>query len=145
MIQRVWDITLTVKDLKKAVDFYENVLGLAKKYEFADYAGFDCGGVEIGLKTWGGLEKPRQGEPCLDLLVEDVDAFYTALKAKGVEFSREPKDTVWGSRTAVFTDPDGNTLQITQIDWSKYLIRLRTQVGSEDGGLRNAAEPSLCI
>lgn len=53
MIKRIWDITLTVKNLKKAIDFYENVLGLQKKYEFKDYAGFDCGGVEIGLKTWG--------------------------------------------------------------------------------------------
>lgn len=29
------------------VDFYKNVLGLQKKYEFEDYAGFDSGGVEI--------------------------------------------------------------------------------------------------
>jgi len=31
MIRRIWDITLTVKDLKKAVEFYEDVLGLQKK------------------------------------------------------------------------------------------------------------------
>jgi len=46
LIKRIWDITLTVRDLKRAVDFravdfYENVLGLQKKYEFKDYAGFD--------------------------------------------------------------------------------------------------------
>jgi len=28
MIRRIWDITLTVKDLKKAVEFYEDVLVL---------------------------------------------------------------------------------------------------------------------
>jgi len=61
MIKRIWDITLTVKNLKKAIDFYENVLGLQKKYEFKDYAGFDCGGVEIGLKTWGNW-KSREKE-----------------------------------------------------------------------------------
>jgi len=60
MIKRIWDITLTVSDLKNAIDFYENILGLTKKYEFADYAGFDCGGIEIGLKTWGQLENPRE-------------------------------------------------------------------------------------
>lgn len=62
------------------------MLELTKKYEFADYVGFDCGGVEIGLKTWGELEKPRQGEPCLDFLVEDVDAFAQELNEKGVGF-----------------------------------------------------------
>ena len=120
MIKRLWDVTLTVRNLKKAIEFYEDVLGLSKKYEFADYAGFDCGGVEIGLKTWGELEAPRQGEPCLNFMVDDVDAFAAELKAKGVEFSRKPKDTIWGSRTAVFTDPDANTLQLTQIDWGRY-------------------------
>ncbi|MCD6127598.1 MAG: VOC family protein [Methanomicrobia archaeon] len=37
MIRRIWDITLTVKDLKKAVEFYEDVLGLQKKYQFKDF------------------------------------------------------------------------------------------------------------
>jgi len=36
MIRRIWDITLTVKDLKKAVEFYEDVLGL-EKYQFKDF------------------------------------------------------------------------------------------------------------
>lgn len=53
MIRRIWDVTLTVKNLKEAIEFYQNILGLQKKYEFDDYAGFDCGGVELGLKTWG--------------------------------------------------------------------------------------------
>ncbi len=36
MIRRIWDITLTVKDLKKAVEFYEDVLVL-EKYQFKDF------------------------------------------------------------------------------------------------------------
>jgi catechol 2,3-dioxygenase-like lactoylglutathione lyase family enzyme len=63
MIRRLWDVTLTVADLKESARFYGEVLGLQKKYEFGDYGGFDCGGVEIGLKTWGEQEEPRQGEP----------------------------------------------------------------------------------
>ena len=120
MIKRIWDVTFTVSDLRRAVRFYEEVLGLQKKYEFKDYAGFDCGGVEIGLKTWGGLEKPRKGEPCVNFLVEDVDEAYKTLRQRGVAFLKEPDDTPWGGRIALFTDPDGNLLQITQIDWKRY-------------------------
>lgn len=120
MIKRIWDVTLTVSDLKRAVNFYGNILGLPKKYEFKDYAGFDCGGVEIGLKTWGESEKPRKGEPCINFIVDNVDESYRILKGKSVEFSEEPKDTQWGSRMAVFSDPDGNVMQLTQIDWRKY-------------------------
>ncbi len=121
MIRRIWDVTLTVSDLKRAVYFYENVLGLQKKYEFGDYVGFDCGGVEIGLKTWGGGGKPRKGEPCIDFLIHDVDASYRVLKDKGVDFTEGPQDTPWGGRIAIFLDPDGNTLQLVQIDWERYL------------------------
>lgn len=120
MIKRIWAVTLTVADLKRAVDFYENVLQLQKKYEFGNYAGFDCGGTEIGLKTWGELEKPRKGEPCIDLMVDDVNQSYRALEGKGVSFTKEPHDTQWGGRTAVLSDPDGNLLQLTQVDWRKY-------------------------
>jgi lactoylglutathione lyase len=120
MIRRIWDITLTVKDLKRAVEFYENVLGLQKKYEFDDYAGFDCGGVELGVKTWGELEPPRKGEPCIDFLVDNVDEAYRTLKDKGVEFLEEPKEMQWGCRVATFVDPDGHVLDLTQVHWDKY-------------------------
>jgi len=120
MIRRIWDITLTVADLKRAVNFYENILGLQKKYEYKDYAGFDCGGVEIGLRTWGGLESPRKGEPCLDFLVDNVDEACQSLKEKGVKFSIPPSDAVWGARFAIFNDPDGNTLQLVQVKWAQY-------------------------
>ena len=59
MITRVWAVTLTVADRGRAVHFYGAKLGLQKKYEYRDYAGFDCGGVKIGLKTWGERESPR--------------------------------------------------------------------------------------
>ena len=120
MIKRIWDITLTVRDLKRAVDFYESVLGLQKKYEFKDYAGFDCGGVEIGLKTWGELEKPRKGEPCINFLVEDIEDAYKRLQEKDVEVIEGPKETLWGSLILLFEDPDGNILQLTEIDWGEY-------------------------
>ena len=120
MIKRIWDITLTVSDLKRSVEFYEKTLGLQKKYEFNDYAGFDCGGVEIGLKTWGEREKPRKGEPCIDFLVDNVDDFVELISRKGVRIIKKPEDSLWGSRFAIITDPDGHEIQISQVYWDKY-------------------------
>jgi catechol 2,3-dioxygenase-like lactoylglutathione lyase family enzyme len=120
VIRRVWDITLTVSDLKTSVDFYENILGLQKKYQFKDYAGFDCGAIELGVKTWGYREKPRQGEPCINFLVDDLEETYCILKEKGVLFTEPPKEALWGARIALFSDPDGNLLQLSQVDWEKY-------------------------
>lgn len=120
MINRVWDVTLTVSDLARAIEFYRDLLGLPLKYAFRDYAGFDAGGVELGLKTWGGLELPRRGEPLVNFLVANVDESYEELSAKGVEFEKAPADTPWGGRVVTFKDPDGNILQLTQIDWKRY-------------------------
>lgn len=120
MIKRIWDVTLTVRDLERAVQFYEETLGLLKKYQFSDYAGFDCGGVELGLKTWGRLEPPRRGEPLLNFLVDDADRAHKELAAKGVKFLKGPEETPWGGKIALFQDPDGNTLQLTQLDWKRY-------------------------
>jgi len=119
MILRVWDITLTVSDLDRAVEFYEKTLELPKKYQFSTYAGFDCGGVEIGLQP-GTPVGEREGAPCVDFLVRDVDEAYRTLSGRGVRFLEEPHDTPWGGRIALLTDPDGNLLQLTQIDWRRY-------------------------
>ena len=120
MISRIWAITLTVADLQRAVDFYEGVLGLEKKYQYRDYAGFDCGGVEIGLKTWGEREPPRAGEPCIDFAVPDVDRAVEELESRGVEILERPEDVQWGARIARVADPDGHVLQLTRIDWGRY-------------------------
>jgi catechol 2,3-dioxygenase-like lactoylglutathione lyase family enzyme len=107
--------------LKKAAKFYEEVLGLEKKYEFSSYVGFECGGVEIGL-----IPKLREGEqaaplsPSVEFLVDDVEKFYKELKNKNVKFVKELHEEPWGGKQATFTDPDGNILEIVQIDWEKY-------------------------
>lgn len=120
MIRRIWDITLTVKDLKRAANFYEDILGLQKKYEFGDYAAFDCGGIEVGLKTWGDLEEPRRGEPCMNFQVDDIEESFRVLREKGVEIPKGVEETMWGARKILFKDPDGNLLQFSEVDWKKY-------------------------
>jgi len=86
--------------MKRAVDFYENILGLKKTGEWGNYAIFDVGGVELAI----GLNEKFQ----IFLLVDDVDQAYKTLKEKGVKFAAEPKDQFWGGRTAEFSDADGN-------------------------------------
>jgi catechol 2,3-dioxygenase-like lactoylglutathione lyase family enzyme len=121
MIKTIWSITFYVSDLRRAAKFYEETLGLEKKYEYSSYVGFECGGVEIGL-----IPKPEEiktaspKSPSVDFLVDDVDTMYHKLKGKRVKFIEELHDEPWGGRQAMFTDPDGNVLEIAQIEWEKY-------------------------
>ncbi|MEM1563119.1 MAG: VOC family protein [Candidatus Bathyarchaeia archaeon] len=113
-------MTFYVSDLKKAAQFYEEILGLEKKYEYSSYVGFECGGVEIGL-----IPKLKKGERAslslsVEFLVDDVEKFYNELKSKGVKFVKELHEEPWGGKQATFTDTDGNILEIVQINWEKY-------------------------
>jgi len=121
MIRTVWSITLHVSDMKRAVKFYEETLGLEKKYEFSSYAGFECGGVEIGLiPASGERQETSLTSPSVEFLVDDVDKFCDRLSRAGVKFIEQLHDEPWGGRQATFADPDGNILEIAQIDWKKY-------------------------
>jgi catechol 2,3-dioxygenase-like lactoylglutathione lyase family enzyme len=121
MIKTVRCLTFNVSDLKRAAKFYEEILGLEKKYEYSNYVGFECGGVEIGLipKLMEG-QKVSPLSPSVEFLVYDAEKVYNELKNKEVQFIKELHDEPWGGRQATFADPDGNILEIAQINWGKY-------------------------
>ena len=104
MIEKVYHINFPVSDLKKAIIFYENVLGLKKNGEWSNYATFDVGGVQFGLQPHGKLE--------IFLTVDNIDEAYKELGEKGVRFLSETKDEHWGARAATFVDTDGNKFTI---------------------------------
>jgi catechol 2,3-dioxygenase-like lactoylglutathione lyase family enzyme len=121
MIKSVWCVTFYVSDLKKAAEFYEETLGLDKKYEFSSYVGFQCGNMEIGLIPISDGKAIRSCvRTSVEFLVDDVGDTCDQLKRKGVRFVKELHDEAWGGRQAAFTDPDGNMLEIVQIHWNKY-------------------------
>jgi catechol 2,3-dioxygenase-like lactoylglutathione lyase family enzyme len=119
MIKTVWCITFYVSDLKRAIEFYQKMLGLTKKYEYSSYVGFECGSVEIGLIPKKTVEI-GENAPTVEFAVDDVDHFCEMLRMKGIDIVNPPHDEQWGGRQASFKDPDGNLLEIVQIDWEKY-------------------------
>jgi catechol 2,3-dioxygenase-like lactoylglutathione lyase family enzyme len=114
---------LFVKDIKRSRDFYENVLGLEFEHGNDDSATFIVGPDALLLLDHGGADDllspadvehdtPRGASSMIVTSVDDVDALYEELLAKGVEFIRTPEDRRWGKRCAHFKDPDGNVWEI---------------------------------
>jgi uncharacterized glyoxalase superfamily protein PhnB len=56
-------------------------------------------------------DKPR-GALVLDFEVTDVDAEYRRVSAFGVEWVMPPTTQLWGNRSMVFRDPDGNLVNV---------------------------------
>jgi catechol 2,3-dioxygenase-like lactoylglutathione lyase family enzyme len=125
MFHRVLATVLFVQDLTRCLTFYRDTLGLEVQEIEADSVSFKMDNVYfllLGVSAAAHLiseevlEIKIGGQPrgLLAAGVEDVDAAYEALKAKGVTFLRPPTDQAWGLRTAHFADPEGNLWEINQ-------------------------------
>jgi len=114
---------LFVRDIKRSRDFYENVLGLEFEHGNDNSASFILGADGLLLLDNGGADDllspadvdhdtARGADSVIVTSVDDVDALYDELRAKGVEFIRAPEDRWWGKRCAHFKDPDGHVWEI---------------------------------
>jgi catechol 2,3-dioxygenase-like lactoylglutathione lyase family enzyme len=104
---------LTVSDLSRSLAFYENTLGLPKQFASEEFAFLNGGGVAIGLR-----KVPTLGPAPTDVYteivfeVEDIDAAYESLRARGVEFRIPPRQATGDQHVTDFRDPDGHVLSI---------------------------------
>lgn len=109
-VSNVW---MPVQDTDRAVDFYQNTLGLSFVKRDGDWAEFEADGLRIGLN---GRESQgagaSQGGPVLTFRPEEgLESAMQDLQGRGVEFPAGISEHDWG-RVATFEDPDGNDLQI---------------------------------
>ena len=115
-------ITLFVKDLPAAREFYGRAFGLPLHFEDANSAVFRIGATLINLLRVseapelvapGKVAGPDGGVRFqLTVGVDDVDALCDELRSRGVELLNGPMDRPWGVRTASFRDPAGHVWEI---------------------------------
>jgi catechol 2,3-dioxygenase-like lactoylglutathione lyase family enzyme len=114
MIKKVGDIALGVTDLDRAIDFYENVLGLQKKQEIKDGVVLDGQGLEIVLLRRNEVERYRTGEPEVGFVVNDLHRAFQFLRSRKTHCIKAPHESPLGQLTAEFSDPDGNRFRLMQ-------------------------------
>jgi lactoylglutathione lyase len=116
LIKRVNWLEIKVTDIKRAISFYRDVLGLKIKNEWSNYVIFDLAGTLTLAIMLGGKKGRKEGAPNVYLAVENVDEEYEKLKAKGVIFVEPPKKQYWGGYAALFVDPDENLFYLTETE-----------------------------
>ena len=111
-----------VSDLVRAGRFYGDQLGLVLRDEAPFALVAELGGAMLRITAVDHVAPASY--TILGWRVPDIDAAIDQLVARGVIFTRydamnQDRRGVWtapgGSRIAWFTDPDGNTLSLTQI------------------------------
>ena len=123
--------TVYVDDQARALTFYTEKLGFQKKADFSQgsyrwltvVSPEDAEGVELVLESNANpagkayQEALRgQSRPAAQFLVNDVQAEYDRLAAKGVKFTM-PVTSVTGSVIAVLDDTCGNLIQLVKLTW----------------------------
>jgi lactoylglutathione lyase len=125
MIRSIVATELIVRDLATCTAFYRDILGLPVSDSGPEFTMFKIGDLYFFLQEAAGAARmigtePRDAQPgaashaLLAASVEDVDAMYADLKARGVRVLNPPTDQAWGLRTAYFADPEGNFWEIHQ-------------------------------
>ena len=112
------NVTVLVRSIEKAVQFYTDILGLKLKARYGDhFAEIDAGGTVIALHPAGenGPQPGKSESLSIGLAVDNLDEAMAQLTNKGVKFSRTADDTQ--VRLAFFSDPDGNPLYLSQSKW----------------------------
>jgi len=125
MIHRIDATVLFVRDLARCTTFYRDTLGLQVTNSDPNSLTFQMENqylLLLEVSAAADLIRSEvnalsiEGGPRVLLAagVEDVDAAYELLVAKGVTFLRPPTNQPWGLRTAHFADPEGNLWEINQ-------------------------------
>jgi catechol 2,3-dioxygenase-like lactoylglutathione lyase family enzyme len=110
---KISHIMLGVESKDRAVKFYRDKLGLKLQMEFEGFAFFEGGGCALVMSE--GLARAntyKVGATEVVFGVESVRDSYEELRAKGVEFTHEPRAVSGPMFAANFKDPDGHALSI---------------------------------
>ena len=106
---------------EQAKVFYSEVLELSLMEDTAFALVFDAHGTMLRIQKVVTL--PKVGYTALGWQVEDIHAAVELLVKRGIRFDRYPglpqdEQGIWttaeGNKIAWFTDPDGNTLSLTE-------------------------------
>lgn len=107
-------IVVPTKDIDKALDFYENVLGLERSKQWGSFPvhEFETGNLTIAVMQTDafGIEFEAHQFP-IEFRVDDYESARAELESRGVSFEGDPIDS-GVCHQAFFRDPDGNRLAI---------------------------------
>ena len=122
-LQKAAFMAFPASDFEASLSFYRDELGLPLvkegKDDFSRFAHFDCSGFGVHIYEW---KKPfNRAHTGLQMYVDDVDALHAELQSKGVKFSGEIRDELWGGRVVTVADPDGNLFDLLNSDFEQKL------------------------
>jgi lactoylglutathione lyase len=113
-----------VSDMRRAVAFYRDILGLPLKFESPEWTEFATEGATLALHAAdeaagepaaasGTARKTPAGTCRPGLSVPNLDEFHRRMVERNVPCLQPPQD-LFGARLAQYADPDGLAISVSQ-------------------------------
>ena len=112
-------LRIITPDIKQAVQFYENAIGLTAQWYTEDFAELSTDTITIAIgstrtmKMFGSEQQALSEGPhstIIEFMVSNVDDEYQRIKNLTDRIIQEPTTMPWGNRSLLFSDPDGNLI-----------------------------------
>jgi methylmalonyl-CoA/ethylmalonyl-CoA epimerase len=114
-LSQIGQIAILVADLGRAVEFYEHKLGLPHLFTVSNLGFFDCGGIRLMLSV-PETEEFNRPSSVIYFKVDDIQAAYQTLSARGVHFEDSPhliaKMETYDLWMTFFRDSENNLLSL---------------------------------
>ncbi len=112
MIPKIAFTHYCVSDMNRALEFYQDVLGLKLELKEGEWSEFLVGGQRLALYLKeDGIEK--SGGAVVWFHADPIEQTVSELKNRGALFDQDVREFPYG-KTATFLDPDGNLLGLYQ-------------------------------
>jgi predicted enzyme related to lactoylglutathione lyase len=110
---------VVVKDFKKAVQFYKEVMGLVllqvdEQFGWAEFQGKD-GGMRLGVSQMCEHSGPAGQNAVVALTVDDIVKAKAELEKKGAKCVGEMQEVPGHVKLQMIVDNDGNQFQLAQL------------------------------
>jgi catechol 2,3-dioxygenase-like lactoylglutathione lyase family enzyme len=108
-------VRIFVDDLDRARHFYRDIRELHEKSARPEWAVFDVDGKDVVVEALAPNDAERDLVGrflAVSFTVDDIEAAYRKLSARGVSFPQPPEKQAWGGTLAFPRDPDGNVLTL---------------------------------
>lgn len=115
-LPRLVNTCVITNNVKRLVEFYEQILQLKARKSGEDYAEFPSDAGVLALFSAeaqekyisGSTEAAKNRSVILEFRVSDVDQEYRRLQSLVKIWVKPPTNQPWGTRSIYFRDPDGN-------------------------------------
>ncbi|BFO67296.1 VOC family protein [Chryseobacterium sp. S0630] len=115
---KLTSLRMISKDIKAAVAFYEQIVGITATWYTEDFAELATDSITIAIGSTRTMQLFSEGltdfagtkSTIIEFLVKNVDEEYERIKNIASKIIQEPTTMPWGNRSLLFCDPDGNMI-----------------------------------